>query len=85
MPTDDLKEKEDTGIWKKNHWIALCGELAMEVMMGLWQESIRNEWTEVTKIKSESGKWSIRTVSYIIIIYFSENSDYIEVNIFHPS
>ena len=50
-----LREREYTGVWKKKHRIGLCGELAMGVVTGLLQESLRNEWTEVTKIESDSG------------------------------
>ena len=32
---DDLKEREDTLIWKRKLWIALCGELALEEALDL--------------------------------------------------
>ena len=32
---DDLKEREDTGNWKKKHSITLCEELALEEAMDL--------------------------------------------------
>ena len=34
----DLKETEDTGNWKREHWIAHCGELALEEAVDLSEE-----------------------------------------------
>jgi hypothetical protein len=30
-----LRKREDTGNWKKKHWIALCAEFALEKAMDL--------------------------------------------------
>jgi hypothetical protein len=30
---DDLKEKEEIADWERTHWIALCGEVALEEAM----------------------------------------------------
>jgi len=36
-----LKESNDTGNWKRNHWIALLGEPAVEEFMDLWEDRHR--------------------------------------------
>jgi hypothetical protein len=39
---DTLRKWKDAGNWKRKHYIALCGELALEDAMDLWQDSA--EW-----------------------------------------
>jgi hypothetical protein len=33
---NDLRKREDTGNWRKKHYIALCGELALDEDTDLW-------------------------------------------------
>jgi hypothetical protein len=39
-----LRKGEDTLIWKRKLWIALCGELALEEALDLSQDRLLNEW-----------------------------------------
>jgi len=39
---DDLKEGEDTLIWKRRLWIALCEELALEKALDLSWDRLLN-------------------------------------------
>jgi len=45
-----LRKKKDTGNWKRKHYIALCGELALEETMDMsydtteWINEWMNEW-----------------------------------------
>jgi len=40
---NNLKSKEDAWNWKRQHYIALCGEFALEEAMGLSWDRLRNE------------------------------------------
>ena len=44
---DDLRKGEDTLIWKRKLWIALCGELALEEALDLSYDRLLNEWEVV--------------------------------------
>ena len=39
-----LRKGEDTVIWKRKLWIALCGELALEEALDLSWDRLLNEW-----------------------------------------
>ena len=36
-------KREDTGIWERKHYIALCSKLALEKAVGLSEDMLRNE------------------------------------------
>jgi hypothetical protein len=40
-----LREREDTGNWKRKHYVALCGELVLEEAMDLSSDTLPNERT----------------------------------------
>jgi hypothetical protein len=42
-----LKETEDTGIWKRKHWIALCGELVLKDQ----EENASSYWMTLKEIQ----------------------------------
>ena len=79
---DVIKEKGRSWNLKEEALNRALGALAMRDLMGLWQQSLCSDSTDVTKIKSESGLISPYS---LVHNYFSENSDNIKVNIFHPS
>jgi hypothetical protein len=46
---DDLKEREDTHIWRRTLQISLYGELALEEALDLSWDRLLNEWSTIVK------------------------------------
>ena len=48
-----LRKGEDTLIWRRKLWIALCGELALEEALDLSWDRLLNEWMNYYVIRCE--------------------------------
>jgi hypothetical protein len=47
-----LRKGEDTLIWKRKLWIALCGEVALEEVLDLSYDRVLNEWISLIVAKA---------------------------------
>jgi hypothetical protein len=48
-----LRKCEDTGNRKRKHYIALCGELALEEAVDVSQDGLRSEQMIVTRLQAQ--------------------------------
>jgi len=59
----NLRKREDIGHWKRRHWIALCGELALEVAMDQSPDRLSSEL--INDIYSVRKKFCCRGAAHV--------------------